>query len=147
MSRSQLEAMPANDRLAMDMVMADVIKAIDGIPASVALSVLGQALVGNLGDGDQLTDEEFLDRVKAVLAMINIMRDGKANREFDQTAMVEAIHDVGAIMTCGSRSLMIPALASVLVAAVANGRRNVTAEEACVAEIKAALDRFSGSLN
>lgn len=131
-----------DERAAMEAMARGIQGCIDGQPASLALSVLGQILIGNIGDGDQLTDAEFYNRTVGVLSLINLFRDGKSGREYDQVGFVEAVHDLTSIINCGSRALMVPALASVLVAAVANGRRNYQEEGACVAAIQEALKRF-----
>jgi hypothetical protein len=146
MSRTGMQEISESDRAAMDAVMDAVYDAIEGVPASVALSVLTQVLVSGLGDADGMTEEDVLQRIAAFLGVINIMRDGSARRGFDQASLADAVNDIAAVMTCGSRSVMVPALASVLVASVANGRRNAGAEQACAAEIRVALDRLEGQL-
>lgn len=146
MDRSEVQPLTEAERETMDRLFTGVLDVIEGSHSSIALSVLAQAFAGNLGDGESLNDQQFLNRTLAMLAIANIFRTGPVNRECDQVSLAESVHDLVSIVKCGSRPLMIAALASVLVASVANGRRDATAEAECIASIKEALDRFDSLL-
>lgn len=146
MGRSKVEPVSEAEKESMDSLMEGVMSVVDGHDCGLVLSILSQAIVGNIGDGGSLSEAEFMARTVAMLSLINIMRDGKLDREYDQVSHAEAVDDLWAILKCGSRSIMVPAVASVLVASVANGRSNEALTVACLADIKAALERFDSGL-
>lgn len=146
MNRSETAPLSETERASMDAIMSAVIGVVAGHPKSLALSVLVQTIVGNLGDEAELDDEGFAARVVAMLGLMNIMQAGVVVSELDQTVLAEAVHDLSSIVTCGPRVVMIPALASVLVSAVACGRRDTVAESECVEAISAALKSLDAAL-
>lgn len=146
MNRATTEAASQDEKATMEWMAAAVADLLKDHPPSLGLSVLAQMMVGNIGDED-LSDAVYYHRTVAALGLINLMRDGHAGREYDQAGFAESVHDLTSIVNCGSRALMVPALAATLVAAVANGRRNNQAEEACVADIRDALAKLEASLS
>lgn len=146
MSRVEVQPVTPEEQQAMSQIAQGLEGILDGHPRSLGLSVLIQKIAGSLEEED-LEDVEFYHRTVAGFAMINLMRDGHVQREYDQAGFAESVHNLTSIVNCGSRALMVPSLASVLVAAVANGRRDNQAEEACVSEIRDALRKLEASLS
>lgn len=146
MNRSAIEPLSEEQCEQMTDVMNRIYGAVGGFPKSIALSALAQTLMGNLGDEGEVSDEAFKGRVVAVLGLMNLIQCGLANPEVDQVVLAEAVDDLTSIVALGARGAMIPALVAVLVAAVANGRRDSVAESECMASIMAALKILEGAV-
>lgn len=129
----------------MDQVFDRLVSAIVGVPSNLALSVLAQVLYQSI-PGEQLSEEQSIDRMAGTLGLLNIMRDGYLERTRDQASLSGTTSDLIAIARCGSRSVVAPALAFALVSVVANGRRNATAESTALAAIGDVLNQFEADL-
>lgn len=144
--RTEAQPTTEQDKAAMSQLADSIQDVIEGKPVGAVLSVLCQMVIGYLPDGENLTDGECMARLAGVMGLLNIMQAGKAQQGYDLTALAGSVKDLSAIVGCGSRPLMIPTMAAVLVASVANGQRNSAAQQSCAAEITAALGRFEKRL-
>lgn len=129
----------------MDEVFDRVLKAVADVPSNLVLSVLAQVLYQSI-PGEQLSEEQSIARMAAMLGLMNIMRDGYSERPRDQVSLAGATSDLIAIARCGSRPIIAPAMAFALVSVVANGRRDNFAESAALTAIGAVLSDFEAAL-
>lgn len=129
----------------MDAIFNSVMEAIAGKPSNLVLSVLIQVLYQSI-PGEELTEEQSMARMNAMLGLINIMRDGYAKRPRDNVSLGKTTEDLIAIARCGSRPVIAPALAFTLVSVVANGRRDAAAESVALAAIGATIDNLETNL-
>jgi hypothetical protein len=125
----------------IDGIFEGVMNAIKDYPSNLVLSVLIQVLYQSI-PGEELTEEQSMDRMNAMVGLINIMRDGYAKRPRDNVSLGKTTEDLLSIARCGSRPVIAPALAFTLVSVVANGRRNAQAESIALEQIGRTLESF-----
>lgn len=129
----------------MDEVFDRVLKAVADVPSNLVLSVLSQVLFQSI-PGEQLNEEQAINRMAGMLGLMNIMRDGYSERARDPVSLANSTSDLVAIARCGSRTVVAPAMAFALVSVVANGRRNAAAETAALTAIGDVLTQFEAAL-
>lgn len=139
---------PVKDPEAMNAIYDRVMSAIEGCDSGMSMSVLAQVFYSCI-PGETLSDDQALERMRAMMGLMNLMRDGYANRPRDTVAISRCVEDMTSIVRTGSYPVVLPALVYTLVAAAANGRRNDQIEGAAVTAIAGvvdALDRELGAI-
>lgn len=139
--RAVVEPMADSDLASMDALFDGVMAAVKDYDSNLVLSVLCQILYQSI-PGEELTNEQAVERMNAMLGLLNLMRDGYANRVRDPGSLSSCVADLTAVVRVGSRPIVAPALVYTLVGVICNGKRNQAAENAAVASIAGALDEL-----
>lgn len=140
----ELVDLTASQMAEMDTLFSGVQSAIVGADTGMVLSVLSQLLVN--GSVKEATEDQLRLRVMAIMALLAIMNDGAAVAPYDQGKVAETISNLSAIVTTGSRALIVPALVYTLIASVCNGRRLQDAEVEAAESIRTALKALEARL-
>lgn len=139
--RAAIQPLADADKATMDGIFEGVMLAVKDYPNNLVLSVLSQILYQSI-PGEELSESQSMERMQATLGLLNIMRDGYANRPRDSSALSSCVADLTAIARVGSRPIVAPAFVYTLIAVVANGRRNAQAESIAISQIGATLESF-----